>query len=49
MTSGNSSLLRECFDYTELQRSYFANHKLDDFLNKAQEFDKKNPFYEITS
>ena len=46
MTSGNSSLLRESFNYTEWQQNYFANHKLDDFLNKAQEFDKNNPFYE---
>jgi hypothetical protein len=38
-----SSLLRENFDYTEWQREYFANQQLDDFLNKAREYDQKNP------
>ena len=39
-----STLLRESFDYTEWQREYFANQTLDEFLNNAQEYDKKNPF-----
>ena len=39
-----SSLLRERFDYTEWQRDYFANHTLDEFLYKAGEYDKENPF-----
>jgi hypothetical protein len=39
-----SSLLRERFDYTEWQREYFANWTLKDFLSKAQEYDKRNPF-----
>ena len=39
-----SSLLREGFNYTEWQREYFSNQTLDDFLDKAQNYDKKNPF-----
>ena len=39
-----SSLLRENFNYTEWQREYFSNMALDDFLNKAQAYDQKNPF-----
>ena len=39
-----SSLLRESFDYTEWQREYFSNQTLDDFLDKAQDYDKKTPF-----
>jgi len=39
-----SSLLRENFDYTEWQREYFASQPLDDFLNKASEYDQKNLF-----
>jgi len=35
---------RDNFDYTEWQREYFANQHLDDFLNKAKEYDQKNPF-----
>ena len=37
-----SSISREGFDYTEWQREYFSNQPLDVFLNKAQEYDKKN-------
>ena len=40
-----STLSRESFDYTEWQRDYFANWPLDAFLQKAQEYDKKNPYY----
>lgn len=43
-----SSLLRERFDYTEWQREYFANWTLDDFLSKAQEYDRKNSFEQHT-
>ncbi|GMO24734.1 MAG: hypothetical protein Pg6A_11730 [Termitinemataceae bacterium] len=39
-----SSLLRERFDYTEWQREYFAGWKMDDFLSRAVEYDKRNPF-----
>ena len=39
-----SSLLRDRFDYTKWQREYYANHTLNDFLSKAQEYDKNNPF-----
>jgi len=39
-----SSLLRENFDYTEWQRDYFTDQPLDVFLNKAKEYDQKNPF-----
>jgi len=39
-----SSLIREGFDYTEWQRSYFERFSLDDFLGKAAEFDKAQPF-----
>ena len=38
-----SNLLREQYDYTEWQREYFADQTLDDFLSKAQEYDKENP------
>ena len=38
-----SNLLREQYDYTEWQREYFANQTLDDFINKAMEYDKANP------
>ena len=39
-----SSLLRERFDYTEWQREYFSKYSADDFLTKASEYDKENPF-----
>ena len=39
-----STLLRESFDYTEWQREYFSNQTLDEFINKAQEYEQKNPF-----
>jgi hypothetical protein len=39
-----SHLLREPFDYTEWQREYFADVTLDDFLEKAMQYDKENPF-----
>jgi hypothetical protein len=39
-----SSILRDNFDYTEWQREYFNNQPLDNFLNKAKEYDQKNPF-----
>jgi hypothetical protein len=39
-----SSLIRESFDYTEWQRGYFEKYSLNDFLGKAAEFDKAQPF-----
>jgi len=39
-----SSLIRESFDYTEWQRSYFEKYSLNDFLGRAAEFDKVQPF-----
>jgi hypothetical protein len=39
-----SSLIREGFDYTEWQRGYFEKYSLGDFLDKAAEFDKVQPF-----
>jgi hypothetical protein len=39
-----SNLLRERFDYTEWQRDYFDAYTLDDFLKKAADYDKNNPF-----
>jgi hypothetical protein len=39
-----SSLIRESFDYTEWQRNYFEKYSLDDFLGRAAEFDKTQPF-----
>jgi len=39
-----SSLIRESFDYTEWQRNYFERYSLNDFLGKAAEFDKTQPF-----
>ena len=39
-----SSLIRESFDYTEWQREYFDKYSLDEFLGKAAEFDKRQPF-----
>jgi len=39
-----SSILRDNFDYTEWQREYFDNQSLDNFLNKAKEYDQKTPF-----
>ena len=44
-----SSLIRESFDYTEWQREYFSNQTLEDFLDKAQDYDKKNPFKQRTN
>jgi hypothetical protein len=37
-------LIREGFDYTKWQRDYFDKYSLDDFLGKAAEFDKVQPF-----
>ena len=39
-----SSLIRDSFDYTEWQRNYFERYSLNDFLGKAAEFDKTQPF-----
>jgi hypothetical protein len=39
-----SSLLRDRFDYTEWQRKYFSNWKLEDFLDQAKEYDERFPF-----
>jgi hypothetical protein len=39
-----SSLLRDRFDYTEWQREYFSNWKLEDFLYQAKEYDERFPF-----
>ena len=39
-----SSLIRESFDYTEWQRNYFERYSLNDFLGRAAEFDKTQPF-----
>ncbi|GBU26351.1 hypothetical protein R83H12_03047 [Fibrobacteria bacterium R8-3-H12] len=39
-----SSLIRESFDYTEWQRSYFERYSLNDFLGRAAEFEKTQPF-----
>ena len=39
-----SSLIRESFDYTEWQKNYFERYSLNDFLGKAAEFDKTQPF-----
>jgi len=44
-----SSLIRESFDYTEWQKEYFSNQTLDDFLDKAQDYDKKTPFRQRTN
>ena len=38
-----SGLLRDRFDYTEWQREYFSKYSADDFLDKAAEYDKRNP------
>jgi hypothetical protein len=38
-----SNLLRDRFDYTEWQRDYFDKYSLDDFLDKAAEYDQKAP------
>jgi hypothetical protein len=38
-----SNLLRDRFDYTEWQRDYFDKYSLDDFLDKAAEYDQKVP------
>jgi hypothetical protein len=43
-----SSLIRESFDYTEWQRSYFERYSLDDFLGRAAEFDKTQPFKQFS-
>jgi hypothetical protein len=39
-----SSLIRDRFDYTEWQSGYFEKYSLDEFLGKAVEFDKTQPF-----
>jgi len=39
-----SSLIRESFDYTEWQRSHFERYSLNDFLDRAAELDKTQPF-----
>jgi hypothetical protein len=39
-----SSLIREGFDYTEWQREYYGKYSLEEFLGKAAEFDKTQPF-----
>ena len=39
-----SSLLRDRFDYTELQREYFSDWTLDDFIDQAKEYDETFPF-----
>jgi len=39
-----SSLIRESFDYTEWQGNYFERYSLNDFLGRAAEFDKTQPF-----
>jgi hypothetical protein len=39
-----SSLIRDRFDYTEWQRGYFEKYSLEEFLGKAAEFDKTQPF-----
>ena len=39
-----SSLIRDRFDYTEWQRDYFEKYSLEEFLGKAAEFDKAQPF-----
>jgi len=42
-----SSLLRDRFDYTEWQREYFSNWKLEDFLGQAKEYDERFPFRKV--
>jgi len=37
------NLLKEQFDYTEWQKKYFADVKLEDFNKKVAEYDKLNP------
>ncbi|MFP3042929.1 hypothetical protein LQZ19_14010 [Treponema primitia] len=39
-----SNLLREPFDYTEWQREYFAKFTMDDFLEKAAQYEKTDPW-----
>jgi hypothetical protein len=39
-----SNLIRDGFDYTEWQRTYFEKYSLNEFLGKAMEFDKTHPF-----
>jgi hypothetical protein len=38
------NLLKEPFDYTEWQRSHFADTTLEEFNRKAAEYDKKHPW-----
>jgi hypothetical protein len=39
-----SNLLKEPFDYTEWQKEYFKDVSLDDFLEKAAQYDNEHPF-----
>ncbi|GHT87312.1 hypothetical protein FACS1894137_14410 [Spirochaetia bacterium] len=41
-----SNLLKEPFDYTEWQRDYFANMGMDEFLDKAVQYDREHPWIE---
>ncbi|MDR2706125.1 MAG: hypothetical protein LBC02_10135 [Planctomycetaceae bacterium] len=43
-----SSILKERFDYTEWQKKYFKDVQLDDFLEKAAQYDKEHPFIKKT-
>ena len=37
------NILKEPFDYTEWQKEYFKDVKLEDFNRSAADYDKKNP------
>ncbi|GHV82256.1 hypothetical protein AGMMS49991_08140 [Spirochaetia bacterium] len=39
-----SNLLKESFDYTEWQRDYFADTGMDEFLEKAAQYDRDHPW-----
>ncbi|GHT82827.1 hypothetical protein FACS1894137_02480 [Spirochaetia bacterium] len=41
-----SNLLKEPFDYTEWQRDYFADMGIDEFLDRAVQYDRKHPWME---
>ncbi|GHV91412.1 hypothetical protein AGMMS50268_19150 [Spirochaetia bacterium] len=39
-----SNLLKESFDYTEWQREYFKDISMDEFLEKAAQYDRDHPW-----
>ncbi|GHT67145.1 hypothetical protein FACS1894110_12100 [Spirochaetia bacterium] len=39
-----SNLIKEPFDYTEWQRDHFADMNMNEFLEKAAQYDREHPW-----